>query len=378
MKKPNIFSIWNEKILTLTEFQSLGTISENLSQAQLQYLSIYGIIAPTSHNSVPQRFRLGKRKNSLILFLDREFILPQSDPFGRQALVSLGCVIRNIEIAALAYGWSAKSIFLPVSKKGLLHSKIATQTQKFSPVVELRFSSITRDDQAFEALDLMFQRKVIRAEYDPTQKLPTTLTKSLVKIAKQYDRLQLHIIDNRLIMRGFGKFQEQADRFVMENSRFANELGEWLLANDDQTVPYAMRGREFGFDDQFAKHIHLGLLGKKKLLPDQISFFAKGGKSGIDSSSAVAVITVEKDNTALRIEAGKFYEDMALELLKAGFYTSVHAGITEVDWVNTMFATTVLHTSYRPTMVFRIGVPKRKQDLRRSHPARPKVEDLWI
>lgn len=377
MKKNTLFSLWDEKILSLVEFQNLSNSSKILSDEQLKYFSVFGILAPTSHNSVPQRFQRGTKKNSLLLLLDRTFILPQSDPDGRQAIVSLGCVVRNIELIASTYGWESKFTLLPTTVSSLRHSTRSSGNNRYTPVLELQFTP-KKEQSNFDIVKMMLKRKVLRAEYNPSIELTPSLKQGLKKIANHYPNLHMHLVDNRLIMRGFGKFQEQADRFVMENQRFAQELGEWLIENDNTALPYAMRGREFGFDDAFAQHIHLGLLGKKKLLPDQIAFFAKGGKAGIDSSSAVAVITVDKDSIEQRIEAGKMYEDVALYLTRHGFFTAVHAGITEVDWVNTMFATTILHTTWRPTVVFRIGQPKRKGDAERPHSARPQVDEMWV
>jgi hypothetical protein len=56
----------------------------------------------------------------------------------------------------------------------------------------------------------------------------------------------------------------------------------------------------------------------------------------------------------------------------------VHAGIIEVPVVRRLLAGTLLHTTRRPMMIFRIGKPKRTQDGLRPHSVRPAIGDLVI
>ncbi|MCX7997242.1 MAG: hypothetical protein N2691_05855 [Patescibacteria group bacterium] len=74
---------------------------------------------------------------------------------------------------------------------------------------------------------------------------------SRIKIA-DYPGLELHIITNRLHLTAIAKIQEIADRTVIERDTFATELGDWLLPNSDDRRTNGMRGREFGFPDDFS------------------------------------------------------------------------------------------------------------------------------
>ncbi len=363
---------WEQTLLARTEFLAAPP------QLQLEYLCQFGIVAPTSHNSVPQRFKILPEQTAIELVLDRKFVLAYSDRVGRQAAVSMGCVVESIALAAEWYGWQTNCEYVPVTPTSV-YPHVAGQ-ERFAPVARLTFTNIADAVEADrEWPRLLLERKVIRSEYDRTQVIPEAVLQHITLGTEQrFPAVQLHLITGTLSLRAFGKFQENADRFVMENQQFAHELGEWLLPNDETSTPYAMRGVEFGFDDAFAQTVHNGLLGKQRLLPDQVAAFAKGGKVGVESSAAVAVLTVAKDDQASRLEAGRAYLWAALELWHAGFATAVHAGITEVDWVTTMFAASMLHTSRRPEMVFRIGKPKREADWQRPHAKRPALADLMV
>lgn len=348
---------------------------------QLRYICQFGLLAPTSHNTVPQRFRLDADQMSVELLLDRKFVLAYSDRVGRQAVVGMGCVIESMVLAAAWYGWSAEVIYSDVPLEQL-YPHVAGQ-ERYVQVARVQFTQPAQEQQVDTELlkwpELLQERKVIRAEYDRTQTLSEALVAEVsAELQSRFPIVQLHVISGILSLRGLGKFQENADRFVMENQQFAHELGEWLLPNDEAVTPYAMRGIEFGFDDAFAQTVHAGLLGTQRLLPDQVAAFAKGGKVGVESSAAVAVLTVAHDDLLGRCEAGRAYLWMALRLWQEKFATAVHAGITEVDWVTTMFAASVLHTTRRPEMVFRIGKPKRQADWQRPHSRRPQLAAVVV
>ncbi len=113
------FAAWRLRVLSLDEFAALGTGDERLSAAQLTYLAWLDLLAPTSHNTVPQRLQLDAPKGALILWIDREQVLRESDPTGRQATVGLGCGIANVVLAARSYGWDAHDEVLAVPPEQL-------------------------------------------------------------------------------------------------------------------------------------------------------------------------------------------------------------------------------------------------------------------
>ncbi len=367
---------WDQVLLSLSSFQSLTT------DQQLRYLITFAVLAPTSHNSIPQRFRVNDVTCEIECVLDRAFVLAQSDRVGRQAMVSMGCVIESLVLAAQWYGLESKVSYVELSAKSV-YPLVEGQEQYIS-VARIHFhpTQSGQAEQVAETLpwpEIMLSRKVIRSEYDRTQTLTSQHESTLHAVASQVSELvQVHTLTGTIMLRALGKFQEYADRFVMENQRFARELGDWLLPNNAPKPLYAMRGVEFGFDDKFALTVHQGLSGLQRLLPDQVAAFAKGGKVGIESSAAVAILTLARDDQEGRMEAGRAYLRLALWLWHEGFATAVHAGITEVDWVTTMFGASVLRTSRRPVVVFRIGKPKRSEDWQRPHSLRPPVSECLL
>lgn len=377
----NLHDPWRIPLLDPAQFEMQGAAG-NLCREQLKYLACFGLLAPTTHNTVPQRFRLVPESQRIDVLVDRKYVLPESDPRGRQCLVSLGCVLANIESAAKALGSAPRVVFSKIeSDEVTALPPNQAAAERFRQVFSIVFEPGAPSGD-IQLLELMRSRKVLRAEYDRTAELGDQLERDLHAIAAPFQNEargpQLHLIRAPLMLKALGKFQEQADRFVLENPRFANELGQWLLPNGDTSSTRGMRGQEFGFDDAFSEHVHHALQGRRQLLPDQLAGFAKGGKLGLESSTAVAVISVSADEPAQQLLAGRAAQLMALQLSRHGFHTAFHAALTEVDWVSTMFATSVLRTRRRPMVLLRLGKPKRATDLARPHAARPMIDDLIL
>ncbi len=370
------FDAWKVKILTQKDFNSLALKKNEISAEQLLYLCHFGLLAPTSHNSSPERFRIFPDKNIIQVLVDRKYILTNSDPSGRQACISVGCVVANIKSAALCYGLKTKLKFFQVSKNDLSPNKNRESKYIHLLSIQLQTSTILPD---LKFLKAMKERKVIRAEYNDKVKISPSFVKELIAHVKtNYSRLEFKLIIKKEELHLAGKLQEDADRTVFEDPSFSYELGEWILPNQDQTKSVGLRGQELGFNDNFTQYIRKGLMSEVILPADQMAQFARGGRIGIESSSGLGVISVEKDDVEDWILCGIVLEELALMLHLKKFYTSIHAGIAESDWVNSIFASSVIHTTKRPTVLFRIGVPKRPIDLNRPHSSRPTLESMIL
>lgn len=372
------FDAWRVPLLSPDEFAALGS-GEAWSRGQLRYLASFGLLAPSSHNSVPQRFRLLPEQGRIELSVDRRYVLPASDPSGRQCSIGLGCCLANLELAgaALGVGMRARLLTGAASIRPLAEPAAAAAVVDVSSLELFRLEAPAL---GAEWLALLRDHKVVRAEYDRTLPLPSALAHRLGQALRDGagagPSLELHLLDDPTRLRALGRFQEQADRFVFEMGSFTRELGDWLLPNDD-VAPVGMRGREFGFDDGFAAHVHLALR-EQRLLPDQLAGFAKGGRLGIESSSAALVISVEQETPDAWIAAGRAAQRLSLECQKDGFHSAYHAGLTEVEWARQMLAASVLHTARVPVVVLRVGKPKRTEDLARPHAARPPLNDVLL
>lgn len=367
---------WDVVELTSEQFWSLSEKPYMLTEVQLRYLCQYALLAPTSHNTIPERFRIDSDNQRVEIFLDRFFVLSESDPKGRQAMISIGAVMQHLRATAAYFGMSAE-IDCEELTKNLAHVA-PNDSLRYARIATCSFHYIPTQSRQLHTLAQIKARKNVRALYDKATLLPETIGDSIQEIAKQYSSLDVHVITNKLLKQDVAKFQEQADRFVLENQNFTRELGEWLLPNKDCSVPYAMRGSEFGFDDDYSQAIHDGLIGKTKLFADQIAGFAKGGKAGLESASAIVVITSTTDDPYAWLLAGQLYDEICLMLVSHSFVTAMHASLAEVDWANALFRTTVIKTAQRPLVILRIGRPADPATQARPHAVRPSLDQVLV
>jgi len=360
------FDAWRLRALGAAEAAGLDP------RALLEYWACLGLLAPTTHNTVPQRIRISAAQSQMAFALDRRVILAESDPTGRQATISLGASIANVTIGAEAAGVSVSTSVYEVDERSIRPAAAGTE-----PIVPI--ASVTFDRQAargttrsIEWVRAILTRKMVRAEFDERVRLDPSLARELASIvAAHHPGLSLHVITDAPTLLALGKFQELADSTVINRVPFARELADWLVENDSDW-PLGMRGREFGLSDIATRHFRDGLAGRGSLLPDEAVGFAKAGNIGMRSSSAVFVITTERDDLRHRLAAGHAFEEVALRLTMAGLAVAMHAGITEVDAPNLALRGR-LRTLRRPTVVFRTGKPLRPADADRFHAARPSL-----
>lgn len=365
---------WRVALLSPEEFRGLGGPT-GVSTQQLAYLAAFGLLAPTTHNTVPQRFELRERESALRLWLDRRLVLPDSDRSGRQAAVSLGCVIANVELAARCFGLEV-DVEVASTPLASLGPAVAGEAD-LMPVATVRLRAAASAAPAPQDwLELMRRRKMVRAKYDESAELPAAVAEELSSIVEAHAGLRLHLLRDAPSLLFLGKFQELADSTVINRAGFARELGDWLLENDSAAF-LGMRGQEFGLSDEAARRFHLGLLGQLELLPDEVAGFAKASNVGMRSASAVGVITVETDDLAHRLAAGRAYQHVALALLRHGFVVAMHAGITEVEAPN-MALRGRLRTLWRPEVVFRTGRLRDAADGARPHASRPSLASVLL
>lgn len=366
------FDAWRLQPLPPNSFPSTAELP---NEAWLRHFASLALLAPSTHNTVPVRIRLDTAIRAIHFALDRRAILPQSDPVGRQATVSLGASLANAALAAESHGFDTQITLHAEAENAIRPS--TDRSESIVPVATLVLESNRRhlapDDSPIVAA--MLRRKMVRAEYDERVKLDGACGKELAEIARRVERgLTAHLITDAPTLLVLGKFQELADSTVINRPSFARELGDWFLENEsDSTV--GMRGREFGLGDDAARRFRAGLTGLGPLLPDETVAFAKAGNLGMRSASAVVVITVQRDDMRHRVAAGRAFEEMALRLSLEGFAVAMHAGITEVDAPN-MALRGRLRTMDRPTVVFRTGKPLRSADGQRPHASRPSLEQI--
>ncbi|MFA5771043.1 MAG: hypothetical protein WC894_06170 [Patescibacteria group bacterium] len=360
------YSIWQTTPLQPEEFTKLS------SKEQLTHLCLTAHLAPSSHNTQPWRFEIVPDRTEIIINIDKELILPASDINGRQTIISIGCAIANIKVAANYFGYQVETTILNNDKQ------IFKPTENhigLIPIIKVKMLPKTSTENFGDIYQAIFKRKVTRAEYLENSELPVKILEEINSFTN--DKIKIHIVSDRLRRLTISEFQGQADNFVINSKKFSRELGEWLLPNNT-TSNVGMPGIGFGLGNDEADRLHRGLKGEIPLNPADGLKFSTGGKIGIEKSPAICFLTAADDTIENWIAAGEIVENIFLKLVANGIMFTMHAGITEVSLINKLFSMSFLGTSRKILSLFRMGYLKRIEDGDRPHSPRLPLDKVII
>jgi hypothetical protein len=373
----DVFESWSLPLLELEAFRSLDRTSARvLGPAQARYLLGFSLLAPTTHNTVPQAYRVSLEQDRIELCLRRRHLLEASDPNGREALASVGCAVENLALAAAQYGiGSTWEHATGLSWSDVSPSPTETESEICIGRLQLFTADVPHEASRRAALRGMVERRTVRAEFDGTERLPPELCSEL--LASTGSSVRLLLFESAAEKFAWGKLDELAMKHKLEEAAFRRELGEWLLPNDDEHSARGMRGREFGLDDRVTRELSARLRGEAPMPVDQLAFMARAGRNGLCSASAVCVLSCLDPSPATAIVAGRVFQRCVLLARRRGFVCAVHTAVCHVPHARAMSQATLMK-SLAPSMIFRLGKPRQGSDATRAHSSRPRLDDLLI
>ncbi len=139
----------------------------------------YAILAPSSHNLQPWRVDLSQ-VDHVTLYADQTKLLPETDPFSRQIVISLGCFLELMRLAAAEDGFRLDWVLFPDgSDPGVLDDR---------PVARVRFVAdpAVRPDPLFRAV---LGRRSTKTPYDITRPVAETELRALEAVGLGPGRL---------------------------------------------------------------------------------------------------------------------------------------------------------------------------------------------
>lgn len=354
------YALWHTPQYTQKQFAALS------ARAQLEYLCGLGHLAPSSHNTQPWRFYIDEKKFTITVLVDRTAILPESDPTGRQALISIGCSVGNLVESASCYKLAARIVYGSIAPTSVTPLSSKTAKARYTTLAKITFAKF-RTAASFKTVQAIFSRKVVRAEFDVTKRVPAAVLRKAAQFGSGKD-IRLFFMDKSVDRLKVSELQQQADGFVANSPKFAKELGAWVLPNDSRSY-LGMPGSNFGMTQVGSERLHRGLLGKGKLQADDMLKFSLGSKFLIERSAALGFLFGKADTPLDWLKTGTLATKLFLWFEMNKISISIHAGLTEVGLVHDIFTNTFAQSG-KLLMVFRIGYIKRKEDLERPHSPR--------
>lgn len=315
------------------DIPSLDCPADPSREEVLAHLISWGVLAASTHNAQPWKFQACARLRQIRVIVDETYILPESDPTGRQSYVSVGCAVENILFAIGAYGLTAAVSYEEDGATLVLGNGIGSQ------------------DADAKMLSALRNRSMNRAPY--LEKHVEHLYQDAVAAMAACFRVELDLIEDRATREMIAELQHEADGKAIGSLAFRNELADYLLPNSS-TSGRGIVGRNFGLSDQMAEDIHAMMGSENDLPPGMFQEFSLGGKRAMLKSPLLFIVSIEEEDEESLMKAGQMLQYAAVHAQASGLSMAILAALTEMSGFPEQLAA-VLGRSSRPVVVARIG-----------------------
>jgi hypothetical protein len=152
-----------------------------------RFMLAHALLAPNPHNRQPWLADL-RREGEITLVCDRDRLLPQTDPFGRQVLIGCGAFIELAVIAAAERGHRVQVQPFPEGEPG------ANRLPGGQAVARLVLSrdAATPRDPLFAQIR---RRHTNKGAYDNARQVPATLWQTLSAVSRGFGLLAGEVVD---------------------------------------------------------------------------------------------------------------------------------------------------------------------------------------
>jgi hypothetical protein len=295
---------------------------------RLRFLLGYAILAPSSHNTQPWRFRL--RGATLDLLADRSRALPVVDPEDRALVISCGAALGHLRVAAEALGEALHVTPTPDPAEPDLLARIEAR----GPCPVHRHA----------LLNAMTARRTTRAAFAPDP-LPEAL---LQATAMPVPGVALHWRTHPADRHAIAELIAEGDRAQMSNPDFRRELADWIHSRRAASRD-GMSGAAFGMPDV------LSFVGALVIR----SFDMGAGQAARDmalaeGSPALGLFTTPGDTPRDWVSTGEALSRTILTLTAAGLKHSYVNQPVEVRTLRPRLAA-LMNTTDHPQILLRAG-----------------------
>lgn len=300
----------------------------------------YAILAASSHNTQPWKFRL--ERNRITIFPDLSRRCPAVDPDDHHLYASLGCAAENLLQAARAAGLAGHCIFDESTSSVRIEFERAAPSR--SPL--------------FEAIPA---RQCCRADYDGRPLAGAHHT--LLEEAGRGAGVAVLMLTTEQQKNQVADYVAAGNQTQFADPDWARELKSWIRFNAREAVRSGdgLYGPVMGSPDVprwlGELFMRVAFSARRQNLKDARQ---------IGSSAAVAVFVSDVDDRRHWVEAGRCYQRFALQAAALGLRTAFINQPVEVAALRPRFAAYLGIGRGRPDLIVRVGHgPEMPRSLRR-------------
>lgn len=333
-------------IVDIRSFPEKGKLED-----QLKFLLRFAILAPSGHNSQPWEFSV--RDNSVSININQKRALSQSDPEGRQLLISIGCAIENLIIAADYYGFRTDVSYFPsASDKNLVAKVLFQKTDGVRSAEGHLIFSIPK-------------RATNRSAYK-NQTPPRDFLEKLNRFSNQ--DFKVSVVIDRDIRHKISDLANAAQIEAMESNAFREELSHYIKSSFT-SEKFGMPGFTLGIPAP------ISLIASRLIKKINMSKKTKKQDDALlkKSTPAFVVISSTSDDRIHWARTGRLLEKIWLIAESEGLCCAPLAAVAQLDEFSNKLRN-VLHIEQRPQAFLRLGYCSR----RARHSPRLSLEDVII
>lgn len=317
--------------------------------SKIKFILRYAVMAPSSHNTQPWKFKISS--NQIWLYLDSTRTLPISDPTLRESYISLGACIANLFVALAYFGFRTKVKYFPKNADYLI-AKIEVES----------YGKTDMDlNKLFHSIKKRYSDRSIYKQKLVSEKILSEI------VGLSHEDLTVTVVTEKKLKEKIADLVAAGSSSIMKNEEFRNELSKWLRHNFTMQA-FGMPGENFGMND--IQSIIAPLLIKNfDLSSDQMEHDRKA----VLSSAALIVISSASDDMESWLKIGQLYERILLTTTTYRISSATLASVVEVGDLPEKLAY-LLGIEGKPQVFFRIGY----SDAKVSHSPRIPIEKLLI
>ena len=292
------------------------------------------IMAPSSHNTQPWRFRIVG--DELHVLADPSRQLLTIDPDARQLVASCGCALYNARVAVRAMGYDARVTSHLVNHD--LPTHVATlHLGDAHAVTESDRSAMTAIGHRMTNRRTFLARPVSETLIDELAAAAANEGATLVRLLPREKATLAALID-------------EADRQQLGDAKYRAEIAQWLVPPGSlrrDGIPFVEK--EYGSSRPFSftrtlRSEHLG------------EWFGMLEDACIRSAPAVIVLGTPRDDCASWLACGQALEAVLLHATTHGLAAAFDNQVLEVPGLRRRVAALAPAAGY-PHMILRLGVP---------------------
>jgi Nitroreductase family len=182
-----------------------------LTDHTVERLIASAILAPSSHNTQPWRFYV--RDGGIDLHADRSRTMTQNDPDGRELVISCGCALYNLRVAAAWMGLAT-------------HVDTAIRSSDDSMLARMTFQQAEVRSAEADLCIAIYSRHTYRKQFASTPVSQSVVT-SLVAAAREEGAL-LHLLADQARRERAAALVAEGDSTQWADPQWRRELAGWM------------------------------------------------------------------------------------------------------------------------------------------------------